>query len=226
MIEHFLLCKFCTLQLWLNKKLWVTEWGHNLSHFKIAKSSVCLFHVSLCIFSLNPDTHSKTKKKEKTKVAVCSCCNKFNLFWLIFFGGEKWNAESLSRFKGRGKPRRLSTSKWKSNGKTQSKTNPNMSAALNQKNKSISCFGSKLFRPQLEYYSVWLQCKVPVYQTLSTSLNARRTMTCYQRFLWDLDVTHHYISLWKKKKKRKKERKLKESKPLCGMGRPLLMCTD
>lgn len=178
MIEHFLLCKFCTQQLWLNQKLWLTKEVITFCISKVVFLSVACFLVYLQLESWYAE------QGEEEKSCGCSCWNKCHLFWLIFFG-EKMKCKKPEQIQSRGNPRRLSTSKWKSNGKTQSKTNPNTFAALNQKNKSISCFGSKLFRPRPEYYSVWLQCKVLVYQTLSISLDARRTMTCYQRFLRD-----------------------------------------
>lgn len=98
-----------------------------------------------------------------------------------------------------------------------------MFAALNQKNKSVSCFGCKLFRPRPEYYSVWLQCKVPVYQTLSASLNAMANDDSLSEI--SLRFRHHTsLRFAFGEKKRRKEKK--KEKPLSAERGALSVCAQ
>lgn len=95
-----------------------------------------------------------------------------------------------------------------------------MFAALNQKNKSVSCFGCKLFRPRPEYYSVWLRCKVPVYQTLSASLNA----TANDDSLSEIQTSHIVTFRFWGGKKKKEGKKKRKKKPLSAERGALSLC--
>lgn len=153
-------------------------------YFKIAKSSLCLLCVSLCIFSLNHDTRSKKTKQQQQKVVVCCCWKKFNLLLDFLLRN---NPRDLSTFEWKGGEASVSVvkqtaSKLKSNNKPWSKTTQICLPWLNQKNKKPLLFRWALFSPQPEYYSVWLRSTVTVCQTLSISLNATRNNVLSQIF--------------------------------------------
>lgn len=113
------------------------------SYFKIAKSSVCLLCLSLCIFSLNHDTRSK-KAETKKKVVVCCCWKKFNL--LLDFSSKKQSTRPQHIWKNGGACTSVvkqTASKLKSNNKPPSKTTQICLPYLIRKIKGVSCFAER-----------------------------------------------------------------------------------